>query len=42
MAEVLDEVERDRRDGSDVHRGRVQRGFSVLLVVIMLWLSVGS
>ena len=26
MAEVLDEVERDREDGGDVHRRRVQRG----------------
>ncbi len=41
MAEVLDEVERDREHGGDVHRRRVQPVFAVLLVFIMLWLGVG-
>ena len=41
MAEVLDEVERDREDGATFTGGGFNAGFSVLLVFIMLWLGVG-
>ena len=41
MAEVLDEVERDREDGATFTGGGFNAGFAVLLVFIMLWLGVG-
>ena len=41
MAEVLDEVERDREGGATFTGGGFNPGFAVLLVFIMLWLGVG-
>ncbi len=41
MAEVLDEVERDREGGATFTGGGFNAVFAVLLLFIMLWLGVG-